>query len=142
MKHKILIVDDEEQILSSLKRYLEYSIDCELFTANTFKQGIEVWALQSPSIILTDIMMPDGSGIELLQNIKPRNPSTQVIIMTGQTTLDRVLECMERGASDYLMKPLDMAIVEKLTKESMERYERWYQLMKLNLHKKRQEKAA
>ena len=61
--------------------------------------------------------------------------------MTGKTSLDRALDGLALGASDYLLKPLEMALVEKLVQEAAERYQRWYEVIKQNLHKRR-EKAA
>ncbi len=142
MKHKILIVDDEEEIISTIRRNLEFSMDVDILTANGCQSAISVLQSQTPSVVLTDISMPDGTGLDLLQKIKPHNHSIQFILMTGQSSLDRALDCLENGASDYLMKPLDMAMMEKIIKEAIERYERWLQVVKINLHNKRQSKAA
>jgi DNA-binding NtrC family response regulator len=140
MKLKILIVDDEPDIVEMLKRYLSLAGDSDILTAGTAEEAAEICRKENPSILLTDIGLPGDSGIELLKKIKEHNPSVQVVIMTGQSSLDRALDCLERGASDYLMKPLDMGMVEKIVKESMERYARWYEVVKHNLKKGR--KAA
>ncbi len=141
MKPRILVIDDEEEILSALRRYLEYALEAEVLTACEARSAMSLYREKTPMVILSDIQMPGLSGVEVLKDVKSHYPAIQVLIMTGQSTLDRSLECLEAGAVDYLMKPLDMDILEKLVREALERYERWHSVIKINLHNKRLKNA-
>lgn len=77
-------------------------------------------------ILLADMDMPGMNGIEILSRVKQYDPMTQVIMMTANSTVDRVLACLELGASDYLLKPFksDRAVAEAVA-HAVFRLERW-----------------
>lgn len=103
-KHRLLIVDDEEELTKALERVLAMegydvtSIHCPLKALKMIEQ-------KKMHIILSDIVMPKMDGIELLDAIRKFDPLTQVIMMTGYTTMDKTVQCLEHGAIDYLIKP-------------------------------------
>ena len=102
-KLSILIVDDEESIRVSLENIL-----CEKYFTGTAKSGsIALEMLQNANydLILTDIKMPDMSGIELLKRTKKIFPEILVLLMTGFSSLETAIEAMRLGGSDYLIKP-------------------------------------
>jgi DNA-binding NarL/FixJ family response regulator len=99
----ILIVDDEESIRVSLENIL-----CKKYFTGTAKSGsIALEMLQNANydLILTDIKMPDMSGIELLKRTKKIFPEILVLLMTGFSSLETAIEAMRLGGSDYLIKP-------------------------------------
>jgi two-component system, LuxR family, response regulator FixJ len=102
-KPSILIVDDEESIRVSLESILK-----KKFYVKTVENGsIALEMLQNDryDIILTDIMMNDMSGIELLKETKKYFSEIPVLLMTGHSSLDTAIEALRLGASDYLIKP-------------------------------------
>ena len=100
----VLIVDDETSILESLRILLKH----EGFTphvANGGRQGLERIAELSPDIVLSDVRMPDVSGVQLLAAARQRDPDTPVILMTAQATLQSAIQAVNEGAFYYIQKP-------------------------------------
>ncbi len=114
---RILVVDDEKDIREGLKDLLEsegYKVD----TAVDGTDAIEKVKSLKYQIVLTDIMMPKMSGIELLEKTKHISPFIEVIMITGYSTLERALECIEKGAISYIEKPFKEfdVIIERIKK--------------------------
>ncbi|MBT7935489.1 MAG: response regulator, partial [Nitrospina sp.] len=102
--HKILLVDDEDSIRHTLKFNLSklgYSVD----TANSGREGFEKFQVTGYDLVITDIMMPEMTGIELLQEITKVNPEAMVMLLTGFGSLDTAVQALRLGAQDYLQKP-------------------------------------
>ena len=117
----ILVVDDERGILDSLGKIFER----EGYRVTTTDSGIEALELlrqgDRVDLVLSDIMMPKMSGIELLRAVKAISPSTEVLMMTAFGTVDNAVECMREGAYDFISKPLKRAIVVKSAQRALER---------------------
>ncbi len=111
---KILLIDDEEanvRVLSMSLRADGYDV----VTAFSGEQGLEVFANESPDIVVTDIKMPGMDGIEVLKTIKERDPNSEVVIITGHGDIDNAIEALKHGASDFINKPVrDEAITVAL----------------------------
>lgn len=124
-KYKVLIVDDEEEIVHSLKDHLElegYSVD----TALSAEEAFIMIKKDKYHIVLTDIVLPEMDGIELLRKIKEYDALTQVIMMTGYSTMDKTLSSLEFGANDYILKPFkSVEDVIKIIECSIQKMERW-----------------
>ena len=102
-KTSILIVDDEESIRVSLESLLK-----KKYYAKTAKNGsmaLEMLQNDHYDVILTDIVMDDMTGVELLKKIKDSFPEILVLLMTGYSSIDTAVEAIRLGASDYLIKP-------------------------------------
>jgi DNA-binding NarL/FixJ family response regulator len=109
-KPSILIVDDEESIRVSLENILTE----EKYLAKTAENGsMALKMLQNDhyDLILTDIMMDDMTGIQLLKKIKKSFPEIVVLLMTGYSSLDSAVEAIRLGASDYLIKPCSKKVM-------------------------------
>ncbi|MBW1650076.1 MAG: response regulator [Deltaproteobacteria bacterium] len=102
---KILIIDDEQDILKLLSMSLRAD-GYQTLTASSGKEGIEVFKNKNPDIVLTDIKMPEMTGLEVLKNIKAINPHSEVIIITGHGDIDSAIEALQYGASDFINKPV------------------------------------
>ena len=100
----ILVVDDEESIRISLKRMLE-SDNYRVETADNGTVALKKLANDHYDIVLTDIMMDDISGVELLKSIKENYPQMLVILMTGYASIDSTIDALRLEASDYIIKP-------------------------------------
>lgn len=118
-KIRVLIVDDEEQFVLNLARILN-SRGFEVFTAFDGFQAVEVVEEESDfDVVVLDVKMPGLDGIATLKEIKKLAPDTQVIMLTGNATLETGIQAMRQGAYDYLMKPCD---IEDLTEKINEAY--------------------
>ncbi|MCR4434457.1 MAG: response regulator [Clostridiales bacterium] len=124
-KYKILVVDDEEGIVCTLKNHLKmegYAVD----TAQSAAEAFEKVKKDKYHIVLTDIVMPEMDGIDLLREIKAYDALTQVIMMTGYSTMDKTLSSLELGANDYILKPFkSVEHVIQVVEYSVQKLERW-----------------
>ena len=102
-KSSVLIVDDEQSIRVSLKSLLKNKYYTE--TAKNGSMALEMLQNYHYDLILTDIMMDDMTGIELLKKTKENFPEISVLLMTGYSSIDTAVEAIRLGASDYLIKP-------------------------------------
>jgi len=101
---KILIIEDEKELGRDIAKYLEEEdYLCEF--AYTFKEALEKIETYIYDCILLDIMLPDGNGIKLLQELKNKNKQDGVIIISAKNALDDKIEGLQLGADDYLTKP-------------------------------------
>lgn len=125
MTFKIIIVDDEEQILSALSTFFSLR-GYEVVTSSDPEDAIERIRMEKFHVALLDINMPHLNGIELLKLIKEARPTVQVIMMTAYTTIEKAIECVEHGASDYLLKPFsELEEMSEIVKLACERVRRW-----------------
>jgi len=103
---RILVIDDEEGIRKSLKMILEYE-GYEFFEAPTGEDGLEKLRLTvGLDLVLLDIKLPGKDGLELLAEIKQKPVSPEVIMISGQGTIQTAVEATKLGAFDFLEKPL------------------------------------
>lgn len=101
----IAIVDDEVEILEMLKKFLSRREDFTIETFSNPKSALPSLSSGKFDLIISDIMMPQMDGVELLKEIKRANPSQKVIMMTAYSTENRIIECDSVGADDYITKP-------------------------------------
>jgi DNA-binding NtrC family response regulator len=100
----VLVIDDESGILETLGILLK-SEGFDTHTALGGKQGLAKLAAVRPEIVLTDVRMPDVSGIDVLGAVRSQDPETPVILMTAQASLQSAVEAVNQGAFYYLNKP-------------------------------------
>ena len=106
---KVLIVDDEKSMRVTLSEFLRmegYEIDAAADAFTAFQMMDE----KKYDIIVTDIIMPRITGIELLERIREKSQTIQIIIMTGEPTVDTAVKAVQSGANDYLTKPIKKEI--------------------------------
>jgi DNA-binding NtrC family response regulator len=113
---KLLAIDDEAQCLELIQEALS-NAGVEILTARDPKIGLETFKRVRPQIVLLDLRMPGIRGLELLEWILAADPGAEVILMTGQYSTESAVEAIQKGASDYLDKPLN---VEKLRRRISE----------------------
>ena len=107
MNKKILIVDDEFDMLHLLKRSLEPDLDCRIDTASSGKDALEMISQQAFDLVLADIKMPEMNGLELLELIKRDYPDQTVVMMTAFGGIETAVKAMRNGAYDFITKPFD-----------------------------------
>lgn len=105
-QYKILFIEDEEQLRKNIQALLiqeGYHVD----TAENGQAGIELLEKRAYDIVLTDLLMPDVDGLEVMEFIKETLPNTLGIVITGYASLESAVQAMRKGAYDYVSKPLD-----------------------------------
>jgi two-component system response regulator PilR (NtrC family) len=122
MSARLLIVDDEESLLDFLSLlFLQEGYEVE--TAKNVETGRRELARKSFDLVLCDVTMPDGSGLDLLREIKANEPSPPVIMMTAYTSTKTAIEAMKLGAADYVSKPFDVEELKIVAQKALERAE-------------------
>lgn len=104
---KILIVDDERSIRSTLKEILEYE-KYQIEEAEDGAKGLKMIQENHYDVVILDIKMPKMDGIEVLEKAMLDNPETPFIMISGHGNLETAVECVKKGAYDYLQKPPDL----------------------------------
>ena len=104
---KILVIDDERSIRSTLKDILEYE-KYEVSEAEDGLKGLELAQKDTFDMIFCDIKMPKMDGIEVLQKIMEINDEIPVVMISGHGNIDTAVECIKKGAFDYIAKPIDL----------------------------------
>jgi signal transduction histidine kinase len=107
---KILIVDDEKSIRVTLSAFLRGE-GYEVEGAGDAMRALELLSQGSYDVVVSDIVLPRVSGVELLRQLREKDPEVQVIMMTGEPTLATAAEAVRSGASDYLTKPVGKAAI-------------------------------
>jgi len=104
---KLLAVDDDPQSLLLITDALAEQ-GLEILTAEDGEAGLELFLQARPKIVLVDFAMPKISGMELLERILSADPAANVILITGHYSTESAIEAIQKGACDYLTKPLDV----------------------------------
>lgn len=118
-EERILIVDDEEVICNVLDRRLtKEGYLCT--TAHNGKEALNLFYQNSYSLILSDIKMPEMSGIELLQKVKAIDPKIKIIMVTAYPEIDLAVNAMRQGAYDFIIKPADLDLIVMSVRKALE----------------------
>lgn len=104
-EESILVIEDDRIILDSLCEFLSLE-GFRTKGAETFKSALAELEKESYSLIITDVNLPDGDGLELLNIIKEEHPQTITIVITGYGTISSAVRAIKQGAYDYLTKPI------------------------------------
>jgi len=114
---RVLVVDDEADIRLGLRRLLA-KLGVEAREAESGAAALGRLDEQDADLVITDLMMPGISGVELLDAVKQRRPSTVVVVLTGYGTVQTAVRCLQSGAAHFLTKPFDndeiLGIVRRL----------------------------
>ncbi|QTA83652.1 Two component system response regulator, sigma54-specific [Desulfonema limicola] len=117
----ILIVDDEKNYTLILSAILEEE-GFETLTANSGNEALEILKNSDVDLVLTDMKMPLMDGIELLKNVKEKDPQLPVIMMTAYGTVEKAVEAMQKGAYSYILKPFDNESLIVYVKKAVHMY--------------------
>ncbi|MBI5186343.1 MAG: response regulator [Nitrospinae bacterium] len=116
---KIIILDDEESIRDILKRSLEKE-GFTIMTSCDGNEAIELCIHERIQLVFSDILMPIMDGIVFLEKVKDTSPFTEVIMITGQSSLRKMAACMRKGAFAYIEKPFSAKDLLFLAKKAVE----------------------
>jgi len=105
--NKILVIDDDESIRKTLTSYLR-KMNYKVFSAENGIEGIETARKEIPDLVITDIKMPHADGFEVLKKIKEIDSHIHVIMITAFDDMSSTVKAMQKGAYDYIEKPLEI----------------------------------
>jgi two-component system, NtrC family, response regulator HydG len=116
---KILLIDDDLGCLEVLEKFLsDCGNECALFQNPI--EGVAAYKVNKFDLVITDIMMPEMNGIDVLKKIRSHNPEAFIIITTGYADIDNAVGAVNEGAFAFLRKPLDI----KEIRNNLEKIER------------------
>jgi len=119
-KKKILLIDDDENILTTLEAYLS-RIGYNVNTAKDGNQALEKYQKEDFNLAVIDLILPDMLGTQLIVKMVGRNPRMRKIILTGHATLDNAVDALNLGADAYLMKPVNPKELLKVIEEQLQK---------------------
>lgn len=120
MTEKVLLVDDEEDFLEIMSERME-ARGMEVTTCASAMEAVKMIKSKTFDAIILDFMMPGMDGFQALKEIKAKHPESQIILLTGHATVEKGVEAMKMGATDFLEKPADIEALEKKIKEASAR---------------------
>ncbi|MBU0465784.1 MAG: response regulator [Proteobacteria bacterium] len=121
MSEKVLLVDDEKEFLEVMSERMT-ARGMVVTTAESADQALSIIGKESFDAIVMDFQMPGMDGMEALKAIKNKKPELQIILLTGYATVEKTVEAMKIGATDFLEKPADLeALAEKIKKAKAEK---------------------
>ncbi len=102
--YQVLLVEDDPFIARTLRMSLSYK-GFEVTACNSFQQGLNQFRSHPFDVILLDINLPDGNGRDLCQEIRKNNETIPILILTAKMEEESAVQCLQRGADDYIRKP-------------------------------------
>ncbi|MGD9139689.1 MAG: response regulator, partial [Desulfobacterales bacterium] len=118
-KETILFVDDEESILDVARQYFERK-GYQTFTACNGVEALKIFDNEKVDCCFTDINMPKMTGLELAENIRMRDSTMPVIVMTGYPSLENTIQTLKNGVVDFLIKPVNLKQMELCMRRAMQ----------------------
>lgn len=116
IKPSVLVVDDDSMMREMLKLILlsdDYKVIGE---ASNGQDAIALCAMHKPGLVLLDINMPKMDGLQALEEIRKVSPATIVLMVSAESTMDKVREAIEKGASGFVVKPLNqVGVLDRVT---------------------------
>ena len=116
---KILIIDDERAISNTLKEILEFE-SYVVEVAEDGRVGLEMASATAYDLIFSDIKMPEMDGIELLSALREAEVESPVVMISGHGNIETAVDCIKRGAADFIEKPIDLNRLLITTKNALE----------------------
>jgi DNA-binding NtrC family response regulator len=119
MKHNLLIIEDDKIMRVTLTDYLRTK-GHEVVACSLGADGISGFNKEEFSLVISDVMLPDMNGLDILRKIKEKDPSAIVIIITAYGTIKDAVEALKLGAFDYITKPFALEEFNLITKRALE----------------------
>ena len=110
---RVLVVEDEAYVRASLDEVLR-ARGFDVSLAGGVDEAMAGLAKSPVDVVLADLRMPGGGGLELVRRAHAAHPGVPVVILTGHGTVSSAVECMKAGAGDYLLKPVDPEALEEI----------------------------
>src|SRR6516162_2996352 len=119
-KYRVLAIDDEPAMIEWLKILLEHE-GYEVRTAMNGTRGEEIFKSWKPDVVITDMLLPDVDGLELLRRFKQTHADTEVIVVTGHGSVPKAVEAMKAGAHSFVEKPIEPDTLLQMLERAIER---------------------
>ena len=132
-KIKILVIDDDDSGREALAMLLRSS-GYEVTSASTGESALDFIEREHYQVIVSDLFLPDKSGLDILQNVQKISPSTEVIVVTGHASAQTAVRAMKEGAFDYITKPIDFDELKIVVSKALEKQK----LLSENMYLRRQ----
>jgi two-component system response regulator PilR (NtrC family) len=116
----VLLVDDEPDIIEILEMVLREE-DMDVYTSRSAREALDVLRDRTVDVVVSDIRMPDLTGVELLRQAKQLSPETVFVMMTAFASTETAIEALQHGAFDYLTKPFRMEELKKIVAQALRR---------------------
>ncbi len=118
MAERLLIVEDEDTLCESLQRvFIKEGYEVDI--ADSAESAFKLLDAQAYDLIITDIILPGISGIELLSKYRKTNPAQKVIVITAYASLTTAVESIKAGACDFIIKPLMHDEMKKVVRNAL-----------------------
>ena len=133
---RVLIVEDDTATLLLLKKVVVnagYFVD----EAASAEYALTLIQKNKYHVVITDIGLPGQDGIELMKEIKKRDPLIQVVIVTGEVTMIRTIQALEFGATDFILKPIDVEELLMIIRMCEGKILRWWGIMRSAFQRKK-----
>ena len=127
----VLVVDDEEPIRNALRKYLKQQ-QFEVYTAGSGEEALQQLRLHKVALMLSDIRMPGTSGVDLVPQALEIEPDLAILMLTAVNDATSAALCMQRGAMDYLTKPIELADLGRAVQRALKRREMLLENRQLN----------
>jgi putative two-component system response regulator len=127
----VLVVDDEEPIRNALRKYLKQQ-QFEVYTAGSGEEALQQLRLHKIALMLSDIRMPGTSGVDLVPQAIEIEPDLAILMLTAVNDATSAALCMQRGAMDYLTKPIELADLGRAVQRALKRREMLLESRELN----------
>ncbi len=122
---RVLVVDDEPDVRNFISACIE-DAGFNVETAENGLEALEILKKKRVEVIISDLMMPKMTGIELLREVRKHYPMTHVIVITGYVTMDNLLSTLRLGADTCIFKPIhDMSELESAVESAIEDLNKW-----------------
>src|SRR5689334_11028845 len=108
----LVIIDDNPRSLEYVSTALAGD-NVQIFSAPDPEEGLDLVYSHRPQIVMTDLVMPNMTGLEVLERIMEFDPAIDVILMTAHYTTETAVEAIRKGAADYLNKPISLAVLRE-----------------------------
>jgi DNA-binding NtrC family response regulator len=118
---RILVVDDDKDLADTLVEYLT-KLGYQAFPAYGGREGLNKFEQDGFQLIITDLVMPEMDGMNLLEEVKRRDSEATVIIITGHGSIELAVEAIKRGAYDFITKPFEINTMNVIVNRAMERH--------------------
>jgi EAL domain-containing protein (putative c-di-GMP-specific phosphodiesterase class I)/ActR/RegA family two-component response regulator len=115
---RLLVVDDDEEIRSILVEFLSRFYEC--VALDSAEAALAALATQSFEVIMSDIALPQMTGIEMVRQIIQQAPDSVIVMISGQLTIEGAIQAMRAGAFDYITKPFELSEVADVTRRAVE----------------------
>jgi response regulator of citrate/malate metabolism len=118
---RVLVVEDEPALVEVVNDIVGRDMGCQIVAVDSIEQARAVLATEKVELVITDIHLPDGNGMNLLPSIRKHHPTATAIVMTGVPSMEGAISAIQGGAVDFVPKPFDAAQLIARVRKALER---------------------